>query len=676
MSAASSDAAQWRLTTAIENIPAEIKTLRQWVLAKTGKAGSPINPRGYVAAKVSDPATWGSFEECCAARCDGFPLLGFVFTSADPYVGVDLDACIDPETNDLNDEARAIVDSIDSYTEISPRGSGVHLLVRANIARAYKRAGMEIYQSGRYFRMTGCHYPGTPLEINSRTLQVCALFPSQSHGEVAGGPIDDAPDTLVGGGGVTAIIAGERNNRMIGFAGALRRQGLGAKTMIESLMAINGDLCSPALGRSEIEAIAKSACRYRPSDLTRPLSVMLAEGFQRTAALQKHVENQEIQGWIVNAAGKLKSAQTNAEKLLEGADNWQITGDSFASRTLINGRPYDDIELFLICEWLERTKPIVWGKDHAQSAITVIANRHSRDPLRDYLLRCTAKWDGTPRVDMLLTDAFGLEQTEYHARAMRSWMIQGVARGMTTTIPGAKCDLVLLLIGAPELGKSLFFESLCPDPAWFMDSLPALDDPETPRALQGRWIVELAELASIRKSQIEATRAFLTRRTDIYRAPYARATVERPRRCIFGGTSNLLGCLPDQEGNRRFAPIIVTEKCNTEYVATARDQLWGEAAAAYAAGERWHINLGEIPELEAAREAAREQDEWEAMLDRDLVGQNETTIRECWRTLGGDRNIDMTKADQMRVAACLHNLGWRKSWIYKDDSRVRGWKRS
>jgi putative DNA primase/helicase len=150
----------------LKHIPAELRLLPHWVgwrrEERGGKATKvPIDPRSGAHASSTDPTTWGSFDEALAATkrygCNG---VGFVFSAEDPYAGVDLDACIDQD-DELTPMAREIIESLDSYTEVSPSGNGLHCIVRGKVpARARKQGVLdgqkvEIYSQARFFCSTG-----------------------------------------------------------------------------------------------------------------------------------------------------------------------------------------------------------------------------------------------------------------------------------------------------------------------------------------------------------------------------------------------------------------------------------------------------------------------------------------------------------------------------------------
>jgi primase-polymerase (primpol)-like protein len=156
-------------------LPVSLRQYDQWVCWTTRERGGkqtkvPLDPTsltgGY--ASTTDRSTWGSFDaalsRATASDVDG---IGFVFTPEDPFVGVDLDDCRDE--SGLSDEAVEIVTRLHSYTEVSPSGSGLHVLVRGTLPEGPRRKGsVEAYEESRYFTMTGDRLAGTPSEVNER----------------------------------------------------------------------------------------------------------------------------------------------------------------------------------------------------------------------------------------------------------------------------------------------------------------------------------------------------------------------------------------------------------------------------------------------------------------------------------------------------------------------------
>lgn len=144
-------------------IPQELKDLNQWVCWKeVERKGAiskvPINPRTRGFAQTNNPRTWGSFAEAVNA-CRKFKLkgVGFVFTGNDPYVGIDLDHCLDDRGSIVSMDTVAILNRYPSYTETSPSGRGLHIICKMVVPFTGKKVAdrMEVYATGRYFTVTG-----------------------------------------------------------------------------------------------------------------------------------------------------------------------------------------------------------------------------------------------------------------------------------------------------------------------------------------------------------------------------------------------------------------------------------------------------------------------------------------------------------------------------------------
>jgi putative DNA primase/helicase len=174
-------------------LPGELKALRQWVVwryeprpGKDKPAKRPYTPSTGRPARTDVPATWGTWPQALARyQHGGWNGLGFVFTAADPYAGVDLDGCRDPETGEITPWAWEIVGHLASYTEVSPSGRGLHMLVKAELPDhiGRKHGAVEIYDHQRYFAVTGEHLAGTPAHLAERQAEVLALYATLAPAE-------------------------------------------------------------------------------------------------------------------------------------------------------------------------------------------------------------------------------------------------------------------------------------------------------------------------------------------------------------------------------------------------------------------------------------------------------------------------------------------------------------
>ena len=160
--------------------------------------------------------------------------------------------------------------------------------------------------------------------------------------------------------------------------------------------------------------------------------------------------------------------------------------------------------------------------------------------------------------------------------------------------PGCKFDTMLVLNGSQGIGKSTLIAKLGGE--WFSDSLSLNDtkDKTAAEKLQGYWILEIGELAGLRKAEVETLRSFLSRQNDIYRASFGKRTTPHPRQCVFFGTTNAeSGYLRDTTGNRRFWPVKTPGGgSKRSWDVTQEDvlQIWAEVMHYVKAGEKLYLD--------------------------------------------------------------------------------------
>ena len=166
-----------------EAVPGEIKVIPHWVCYNQDK--HPINPRTGGRAMSNNPSTWAAFDEAAGA-VSKWGCAGVGFMLGDGIFGIDLDHCYDPATGVLSDMAADIVEAVRSYTEFSPSGTGLHILCRGTLpAGARRRAGLEMYETGRYFTVTGKPF-GAPLPLAEGTVAAAIVHKKYLHREKQG----------------------------------------------------------------------------------------------------------------------------------------------------------------------------------------------------------------------------------------------------------------------------------------------------------------------------------------------------------------------------------------------------------------------------------------------------------------------------------------------------------
>ena len=261
------------------------------------------------------------------------------------------------------------------------------------------------------------------------------------------------------------------------------------------------------------------------------------------------------------------------------------------------GASMTDTDMKYIRLYLEETYGLTSERKIADAA-DLAAHQNSYHPVRDYLNGLV--WDGTERIRFCLRHFLGTAADTYTCEALKLFLLGAIHRAYR---PGCKFEVMLCLVGGQGAGKSTFFRLLAVRDEWFSDDLRRLDDDNVYRKLQGHWIIEMSEMiATANAKSIEEIKSFLSRQKEVYKIPYETHPADRPRQCVFGGTSNALDFLPlDRSGNRRFLPVLVNPEQAEVHIledeAASRayiSQLWAEAMALYRAG-RWKLTFS--PEL-------------------------------------------------------------------------------
>lgn len=283
--------------------------------------------------------------------------------------------------------------------------------------------------------------------------------------------------------------------------------------------------------------------------------------------------------------------------------------------------------------WLRRwfwNEYRIKSKDDLSDAITIAESLKTVNPIREFL--DSLHWDGKPRIDTIMTEYLGVEPTPYNVAAFRVWLFGAVARAYR---PGTKFDYCIVFAGPQGAGKSTFLSRLSINPEWFNDGLKTLDgDPKKiVEQLSGRWILEMGELAALKRTQdLESIKQFITAQFDVYRVPYEKYEEQRPRACVFAGTTNSLSFLADKSGGRRFLPIDVAVVPTTKSLFDKDclqdfKQLWAEVVLLYKAGD-YTLKLPEDMEREAEahRELYSECDEREGIIQEWLDNTTEQIV--------------------------------------------------
>ena len=370
----------------------------------------------------------------------------------------------------------------------------------------------------------------------------------------------------------------------------------------------------------------------------------------------------------------------------------------------VNGEPIQDHHLFAVRMMLE--SPNGPGKpgygirsvtDRDLSAATeTVARLNTFNPVREYF--DAQVWDGGHRVDTMFIRYMGCPDTPYHRQIARLFLLGAVARIYE---PGHKFDYVPILVGAQGKRKSTWISILAK--SWFGElKVDFSDEKALVEAMMGKLMMELPELSSLGRSQVEDAKAFVSGVESYVRLSYGKLPRRFPRMCVFIGSTNDDEYLIDRTGNRRWWPVnVVVDAIDTDRLIIEVDQLWAEAVAMYKAMREAQphgtLPLTLTPEAVAEavelQEAARVQTEADSYVEAlqpwldklvepegfddfdhaagkpQMQHRKRVTVYQAW-TEGLGMGNRTTTADSRAVGKALRTLGWTPT---RHNVREGGW---
>lgn len=286
--------------------------------------------------------------------------------------------------------------------------------------------------------------------------------------------------------------------------------------------------------------------------------------------------------------GSIRKTLTNLKTmLLMDPDVKTLKFNEFTNEIEFQNKPVDDFTFSVIQDRLDQQYDVKFSKDDIFTMFQIISHTQSYHPIKEMIE--SKKWDGTGRVETLFIDYLGASNNDYVRTVTRKWLAGGVARVYS---PGIKFELIPILEGSQGLGKSSLLKKL--GGQFSTDSLKGLGKSKDDfQILIGSWIVEIAELASLRSTELEVMKNFTSATEDKVRLPYERVTKTFPRTCVFAGTTNSTEYLIDLTGNRRFFPIPLKDEPKYSWTELTEDtvqQIWAEAYEVWQAGETLFLN--------------------------------------------------------------------------------------
>ena len=301
--------------------------------------------------------------------------------------------------------------------------------------------------------------------------------------------------------------------------------------------------------------------------------------------------------------GKTRTTMSNCIALIKALPI-SLEFDEFTQRDYVDGNPVSDDDITKVRVLLENSFGTAFGKEMTCDAMTAVAKLNSYDALKGYV-NALPQHDATDHINEMC-NLMGID-SPMERTFMKRQLIGSIARALE---PGVKDDTAVVLLGPQGGGKSQFIEALAPLPEWFDDTISGkLSNKDELAKMLGKWQIELAELASLNKSNSETSKQFMSTKIDRFRSPYGRKTQDFPRRCSVWGSTNEDLHLSDETGNRRFWPV----SCPTPIEAARwlrsgyRDEVWSQALAFYNSGEKWWLTTEEEAQQVAIAERHRKK---------------------------------------------------------------------
>lgn len=385
-------------------------------------------------------------------------------------------------------------------------------------------------------------------------------------------------------------------------------------------------------------------------------------------------------GFVRDGKGRIEALLDNVMKAIEAPD-WLGTDfayDEFHGSIVVSPhdqelwRPLEDADYVTIRRHLETHgfKPI--GRELMRDAVLGVAWKRRFDSAKAWLEGL--EWDGVPRVETMLSDYFGAEDTPYTRAVARYWFSAHAGRVFE---PGSQADMVPVLVGRQNAGKSSAVLALSPSEDAYVKLDLEHKDADLARKMRGKVIGELDELRGFSGRTAEANKAWITQRFEEWTPKYQEFTTKLLRRLVFVGTSNPDDFLDDPTGERRWLPVRIGKIRRAE-LAALRDQFWAEGAALWRAnGIMWQAAF----ELAQAIHADfKKQDTWaEAVIEwvAARIARGETcknlSIQLIFLEVLQKTPSQISPADDARMRKILQTCGFLQVRPWGRGPRPRLW---
>ena len=707
----------------------ELKKRKMWVLwrrvERDGKSTKmPINAYTGLGAKSNDPATWCTYEQADQAvqkhNCDG---VGVMFSQlGDGYVlaGVDID--VHDKRLDSNPLAEEILDLFkDTYHEESPSGKGYHIVFAVRSEEFlpwndehYKKnpkKDIECYVAGatnRYFTFTGKKGWGR-ITDQTETLHIFLhnymVKDTEERGKPLQAPQMPAQQTLP--------APSDDIDTMLDVA---RKAGNGAKfirlydegncegynSRSEADLALCGMLAFYLQGDyQKIDVAFRKSALYRAekwerTDYSRETINTAIAGrkgeFYTSSAPQKKWKQPTT---APNGQNKQKKPPLDLNSFRAWVNSkYQLSFDAVKHETDFGSNKTNCHEIFLAVNFPTYLESELQNDfdggvtiSRIERFLNVVVGENVKNPLLDSIK--AVKWDGVNRLQQVF-DILHIED-RLSKIFLYKWFLQAIAM-LHNGDNGIKFapEFVLVLQGKQGTGKTRFFQHICPVGYWGEGETVDPRDKDTLIRITSKWIVEIGELGSTMRKDVDILKAFLTRGTDDCRPPYGKKSMEYPRKTVFVATVNETEFLLDATGNRRWAVVPLDANLRIDYATQIKTfdtmQFWAEiyhymqaiienggtmdGCFRFTEQERQCIeqrNSAHIKPMKGEIEVL------DVLTKNTVVDETRYTVewREVSVTQWKEDNIELMKYSSAEIAKVLKKLGYESRIVRKGNSTVK-----
>lgn len=373
----------------------------------------------------------------------------------------------------------------------------------------------------------------------------------------------------------------------------------------------------------------------------------------------------------VNSKGKYVASYTS---VLSTVASMSLAYDAFTESPMIEidgeRRRFVDADYVRVAVMLEAAGFETPSMAMVKDVVRAVMKQNEFDSAIDWLNGLV--WDGIDRCSHLFADFFGVAESEYEGAVSRYFASAMAARVLE---PGAKCDMVPILVGNQGALKTTAVKALAPLVDTFTEiDLSSRRDSDLSRQLRGKLIGELGELRGLKTKESEWIKAWITKTHEEWTPKFVEFSTVMARRCNFIGTTNEDEFLVDQTGNRRWLPMVVGQ-CNAEMIEKHRDQIWAQAAVIFRElGVCWQDVMKHSAEVQAAHMVV---DDYmvsrvsDVLQDYKFATATRVRLMDIAVAMFDDKVI--SRADQHRIGDALRHLGWTRKTVKENGKAMKMW---